>query len=85
MTTSASATSASIASPPAISAKFAVPSPSPLPPGGVLPAGAGFTGSVIVAEFPSLADAEAWAAADPYMTSGVFTRCTVKPFRKTLP
>ena len=49
------------------------------------PGPAGFTGSVIVAEFPSLADAEAWAAADPYMTSGVFTRCTVKPFRKTLP
>ena len=49
------------------------------------PGPAGFTGSVIVAEFPSLADAEAWAAADPYITTGVFTRCTVKPFRKTLP
>ena len=49
------------------------------------PGPAGFTGSVIIAEFPSLADAEAWAAADPYMTTGVFTRCTVKPFRKTLP
>ncbi len=49
------------------------------------PGAAGFTGSVIVAEFPSLADAEAWAAADPYVTAGVFTRCTVKPFRKTLP
>ncbi len=49
------------------------------------PGAAGFTGSVIVAEFPSLADAEAWAAADPYVTGGVFTRCTVKPFRKTLP
>lgn len=49
------------------------------------PGSAGFTGSVIIAEFPSLADAEAWAAADPYVTGGVFTRCTVKPFRKTLP
>lgn len=55
----------------------AVDSPDPGP--------AGFTGSVIIAEFPSLADAEAWAAADPYMTTGVFTCCTVKPFRKTLP
>ena len=34
---------------------------------------------------PETAEAEAWAAADPYMTTGVFTRCTVKPFRKTLP
>ena len=49
------------------------------------PGPAGYTGSVIVAEFPSLADAEAWAAADPYITTGVFTRCTVIPFRKTLP
>ena len=49
------------------------------------PGPAGFSGSLIVAEFPSLADAEAWAAADPYVTGGVFTRCTVKPFRKTLP
>jgi len=55
----------------------AVDSPEPGP--------AGFTGSVIVAEFPSLADAEAWAAADPYVSGGVFARCTVKPFRKTLP
>lgn len=55
----------------------AVDSPDPGP--------AGFTGSVIIAEFPSLADAEAWATADPYMTTGVFARCTVKPFRKTLP
>ena len=40
---------------------------------------------LIVAEFPSLAEAEAWAAADPYVATGVFARCTVKPFRKTLP
>ena len=49
------------------------------------PGPAGFTGSVIIAEFPSLAEAEAWAAADPYVATGVFVRCTVKPFRKTLP
>ncbi len=55
----------------------AVDSPDPGP--------AGFTGSVIVAEFDSLADAQAWADADPYTTTGVFARCTVKPFRKVLP
>ena len=49
------------------------------------PGPAGFTGSVIIAEFPSLAEAEAWAPADPYVATGVSARCTVKPFRKTLP
>lgn len=49
------------------------------------PGPAGFSGSLIVAEFASLADAEAWMAADPYVTEGVFVRTTVKPFRKTLP
>lgn len=49
------------------------------------PGPAGFTGSLIVAEFPSLAEAEAWIAADPYVTEGVFARATVKPFRKVLP
>lgn len=49
------------------------------------PGPAGFTGSVIVAEFDSLAAAQAWADADPYTTTGVFARCTVKPFRKVLP
>ncbi len=49
------------------------------------PGPAGFTGSLIVAEFPSLADAQAWAGADPYVTAGVFAGITVKPFRKTLP
>lgn len=49
------------------------------------PGPAGFTGSLIVAEFPSLADARAWAEADPYVVAGVFARVTVKPFRKTLP
>jgi uncharacterized protein YciI len=49
------------------------------------PGPAGFTGSLIVAEFLSLSDAEAWAAEDPYATQGVFARVTVKPFRQVLP
>ncbi|HET7175431.1 MAG TPA: YciI family protein [Gammaproteobacteria bacterium] len=49
------------------------------------PGPAGFTGSLIVAEFASLADAQAWADADPYVGAGVYARVSVKPFRKTLP
>ena len=49
------------------------------------PGPAGFTGSLIVAEFDSLASAEAWAQDDPYVRNGVFVRTTVRPFRKTLP
>ncbi|MBK9956297.1 MAG: YciI family protein [Rhodocyclaceae bacterium] len=49
------------------------------------PGPAGFTGSLIVAEFPSFADARAWADADPYIAAGVFAGITVKPFRKVLP
>ena len=49
------------------------------------PGPAGFTGSLIVAEFESLEAAEAWAAADPYTIEGVFTQLTVKPFRQVLP
>ena len=49
------------------------------------PGPAGFTGSLIVAEFTSLEDAEAWAAADPYVTEGVFARVRVRPFRQVLP
>lgn len=49
------------------------------------PGPAGFTGSVIVAEFPSLAAAQSWAAADPYMIAGVYTQVSVKPFKKVLP
>lgn len=49
------------------------------------PGPAGFTGSLIVAEFASLAEAQAWAQADPYAAQGVFVRTTVKPFRQTLP
>ncbi len=49
------------------------------------PGPAGFSGSLIVADFLSLEDAEAWAAEDPYATQGVFARVTVKPFRQVLP
>lgn len=49
------------------------------------PGPAGFTGSLIVADFPSLSDAEAWLAADSYVTQGVFARTSVKPFKQVLP
>ena len=49
------------------------------------PGPAGFSGSLIVAEFASLADAEAWAKADPYVDAGVYRETSVKPFRKVLP
>ncbi|MCW8807644.1 MAG: YciI family protein [Rhodanobacter sp.] len=49
------------------------------------PGPAGFSGSLIVAEFPSQAEAEAWAAADPYVAAGVYAEVSVRPFRKTLP
>lgn len=49
------------------------------------PGPAGFTGSMIVAEFASLADARAWADADPYVAAGVYAEVSVKPFRKVLP
>lgn len=49
------------------------------------PGPAGFSGSLIVAEFPSLEEARRWANADPYVTAGVYERITVKPFRKVLP
>jgi uncharacterized protein len=49
------------------------------------PGAAGFFGSLIVAEFASLSDAEAWAEADPYVASGIYTQLTVKPFVKALP
>ncbi|WP_319243825.1 YciI family protein [uncultured Propionivibrio sp.] len=49
------------------------------------PGPAGFTGSLIVAEFPSLEAAQRWADADPYVAAGVYTRVTVKPFKKVLP
>jgi len=49
------------------------------------PGPAGFTGSLIIAEFASQADAEAWAKADPYVAAGVYAGVEIKPFRKTLP
>jgi uncharacterized protein YciI len=49
------------------------------------PGPAGFTGSLIVAEFDSLSAAEAWIAADPYVTEGVFARVEVRPFKRVLP
>ncbi len=49
------------------------------------PGPAGYSGSLIVAEFASLEEAQAWADADPYASGGVFTGVTVRPFRKTLP
>lgn len=49
------------------------------------PGEAGFTGSLVVAEFNSLQDAQAWADADPYVAAGVYARVTVKPFKKVLP
>jgi uncharacterized protein len=49
------------------------------------PGPAGFTGSLIVAEFASREAAIAWAAEDPYCKAGVFSSVTVKPFRKVLP
>lgn len=49
------------------------------------PGPAGFTGSLVVAEFPSLVEAQAWADKDPYLSAGVYARVTVKPFKKVLP
>lgn len=49
------------------------------------PGPAGFTGSLIVAEFASLAAAQAWADADPYVAAGVYAKVSVKPFKKVLP
>ena len=49
------------------------------------PGAAGFTGSLIVAEFESLQAAQAWAAADPYLAAGVYTSVDVRPFKRVLP
>lgn len=49
------------------------------------PGDAGFTGSLIVAEFDSLVTAQAWADADPYIAAGVYKKVTVKPYKKVLP
>lgn len=55
----------------------AVDSPDPGP--------AGFTGSLVVAEFESLEDAQSWADADPYIEAGVYESVIVKPYKKVLP
>ena len=49
------------------------------------PGQAGFSGSLVVAEFDSLAEAEDWASADPYVEANVYADVTVKPFLKVLP
>lgn len=49
------------------------------------PGEAGFTGSLIVAEFESLEDAQSWADKDPYIKAGVYKKITVKPYKKVLP
>lgn len=49
------------------------------------PGPAGFSGSIIIAEFASLVAAQAWAEADPYVAAGVYQKVTVKPFKKALP
>lgn len=49
------------------------------------PGPAGFTGSLIVAEFESLEAAQQWADADPYLKAGVYNHVSVKPFKKVLP
>lgn len=49
------------------------------------PGPAGYSGSLIVAEFESLAEARAWAEADPYLASGVYASVDVRPFRPVLP
>ena len=49
------------------------------------PGEAGFTGSLVVAEFASLEDAQNWADADPYITAGVYQQVKVKPFKQVFP
>ncbi len=49
------------------------------------PGEAGFTGSLVIAEFDSLQAAQTWADADPYIEAGVYQSVSVKPFKKVLP
>ena len=49
------------------------------------PGPAGFSGSIVIAEFESLQAARAWADADPYVDAGVYARVEVRPYRKVLP
>ncbi len=49
------------------------------------PGTAGFSGSLVVVDFPSLEEAQAWADVDPYVEAGVYATVIVKPFKKVLP
>ncbi|MDM8548167.1 YciI family protein [Candidatus Venteria ishoeyi] len=49
------------------------------------PGDAGFTGSIVIAEFSNLEAAQSWANADPYLIGGAYASVTVKPFKKVLP
>ena len=49
------------------------------------PGEAGFTGSLVVAEFASQAEAKDWADADPYVAAGVYDKVVIKPFKKVFP
>ncbi|RXR07213.1 YciI family protein [Pseudoxanthomonas composti] len=49
------------------------------------PGPAGYSGSIVIAEFESLEAARSWAEADPYVAAGVYARVDVRPFRKVLP
>jgi uncharacterized protein YciI len=49
------------------------------------PGPAGFSGSIVIAEFASLEEARAWAGVDPYIDAGVYTRVDVRPFKQVLP
>jgi hypothetical protein len=49
------------------------------------PGSAGFTGSLVIAEFDNLNDAQQWANVDPYIEAGVYAKVTVKPFKKVFP
>ena len=49
------------------------------------PGNAGFTGSVIIAQFDSLEQAQQWASEDPYVAAGVYKNVAIKPFKKALP
>ena len=49
------------------------------------PGDAGFTGSLVIAEFASLEQAQNWANEDPYVAAGIYSKVVVKPFKKVLP
>ena len=49
------------------------------------PGAAGFSGSLVIAEFSSLEEAQSWAESDPYVEAGVYSNVTVKPFKVVLP